>query len=85
MAKKEGTNMKPDAIEKIVEKYLEDMRGRKLQWKESPMEDIRSISEQIQSDIKAMNNALRWLAIVYNIAVAVLTIAFIIAVWKILN
>ena len=66
--------MKPDAIEKIVEKYLEDMRGRK----ESPMEDIRS-------NIKAMNKALRWLAIVYNIAVAVLTIAFIIAVWKILN
>jgi len=74
MAKKEGTNMKPDAIEKMVEKYLEDMRGRK----ENPMEDIRS-------DIKAMNKALRWLAIVYNIAVAVLTIAFIIAVWKILK
>ena len=67
--------MKPDAIEKMVEKYLEDMRERKLQ----------SISEQIQSDIKAMNNALRWLAIVYNIAVAVLAIAFIIAVWKILK
>jgi len=66
--------MKPDAIEKMVEKYLEDMRGRK----ENPMEDIRS-------DIKAMNKALRWLAIVYNIAVAVLTIAFIIAVWKILK
>ena len=28
MAKKEGTNMKPDAIEKMVEKYLEDMRGQ---------------------------------------------------------
>ena len=63
--------MKPDAIEKMVEKYLEDMRRRKLQWKESPMEDIRS-------NIKAMNKALRWLAIVYNIAVAVLAIAFII-------
>jgi len=77
--------MKPDAIEKMVEKYLEDMRGRKLQWKESPMEDIRSNIEDIRSNIKAMNKALRWLAIVYNIAVAVLTIAFIIAVWKILK